>query len=138
MTQKLLRSLYYKSSGMSLDPESYINQVIDTYMKLYPNIFTRRPDKIVYLDDTLIISPTGNPVLGITVKTRLPRQNCSRCLLSTSTYNQMIIPYYGLNEETIVHELIHTNGVRSEVITRIMTRVLLGTKNLAKRIREVR
>ena len=121
---------------MSLDPESYINQVIDLYMKLYPHIFARRPDKIVYLDDTLIISPQGNPVLGVTIKKRLISP-CPRCL-SPSTYNEMVIPYYGLNEETILHELIHTNGVRSEVITRVMTRVLLGTKDMVKRFRGVR
>lgn len=148
---------------MSTTPErEYIESVITTYMQLYPRILRRRPEKIIYLEDTMIIGPTGNLVLGATIPPpslssaphALDHSHCcdlNRSASSTvgcgcgagagngttaATAATIILPYYGLNEEVIVHELLHYNGVYSEILTRILTRLLIRYHQLMKMIRQ--
>ncbi|MEM1971480.1 MAG: hypothetical protein QXM92_03350 [Candidatus Anstonellales archaeon] len=128
-----------------------INDVINSFVSAYPNILSKMPKHIIILHDTAIMAPSrGTLVLGLTrlnpspapapaTPSSSPPPTSSCCYYyynyyyNYNYYNNnnndrsefILIPSYGLRKDVLLHELIHFNGIRSEILTRMLTNLLL-------------
>ena len=108
-----------------------IEHLINIYAQLYPNIIKNVPKNIIILNDTMIVPDlsSGSLAMGMTVKPHGVGE-CSLCQLTKSNEGLIILPSYGVREDTILHELIHFNGIKSEFMTKRLTRLLMRMKSI--------
>lgn len=117
-----------------------INDVINSFVSAYPNILSKMPKHIIILHDTAIMAPSrGTLILGLTrlnpspapATPSSPPPTSSCCYYYYNNNNDgvgsefILIPSYGLRNDVLLHELIHFNGIRSEILTRMLTNLLL-------------
>ncbi|MEM4317550.1 MAG: hypothetical protein QXQ68_05775 [Candidatus Nitrosocaldaceae archaeon] len=77
------------------------------------------------------LNPSPAPATPSSSSSPPPTSSCCYYYYNNNNNNDgvgsefILIPSYGLRKDVLLHELIHFNGIRSEILTRMLTNLLL-------------